>query len=125
MGRTYRHLLDVWQKNGGGLFTQFGHIGPYTKFGYWGLLESAEQRGSVKWDTFMSLLLPPGDANLDGRVDYADFLILKSNFGRSGKSWEEGDFNGDRKVDGQDLDLLRSNLKGLTEEQRKAVQAAN
>jgi hypothetical protein len=122
MGQTYRHLLEVWQKNGGGLFTQFGHIGPYTKFGYWGLLESAEQRGSVKWDTFMSLLLPAGDANLDGRVDYADFLILKANFGKSGRWWEDGDFNGDGKVDGEDLRLMKGNLQDLSPDQREAVE---
>ena len=120
--QTYRHLLEVWQRGGGGLFTQFGHTGPYTKFGYWGLLESAEQRGSVKWDFFMSMLLPPGDANLDGRVDFADFQVLQNNVGQAGKWWEEGDFNGDRKVDGEDLKVLRANVKGLTPEQRGVVE---
>lgn len=118
MGQTYRHLLEVWAKNGGGLFTQFGHIGPYTKFGYWGLLESADQTGSVKWDTFMSLLLPAGDANLDGKVDFSDFQILKENFGKTGMGWEQGDFNGDGKVDKADVELLKKNIKLLTPDQR-------
>jgi hypothetical protein len=121
MGKTYRHLLDVWSKNGGRLFTQFGHISPHTKFGFWGLLENAEQPGSVKWDTFMSLLLPAGDANLDGKVDFADFQILQSNFGKNGKWWEEGDFNADGKVDGEDLKLLKANLKGLTVDEQAEV----
>jgi hypothetical protein len=120
--QTYRHLLDIWQKNGGGLFTQFGHIGPYTKFGYWGLLENMEQKGSVKWDFFMSILLPPGDANLDGRVDFADFQVLQNHAGQSGKWWEEGDFNGDNSVDAEDLKILRANIENLTPEQRAVVE---
>ncbi len=122
MALTYRHLFDVWTKNGGGLFTQFGHIGPYTKFGYWGLLESADQIGSVKWDMYMSLLLPAGDANLDGKVDMSDFLILRSNYGKDGKWWEEGDFNGDGKVDVEDLKLLKKNIKGLKADEMQEVQ---
>jgi hypothetical protein len=122
MRQTYLHLLDVWTKNGGGLFTQFGHIGPYTKFGFWGLLESADQRGSVKWDTFMSLLLPAGDANLDGTVDYADFKIVRNFLGRNGRWWEDGDFNADGKVDGEDLKLLKANLKDVTAEQKGEIE---
>lgn len=122
MGQTLRHLLDVWSKNGGTLFTQFGHIGPYTKFGYWGLLESADQPGSVKWDTYMSLLLPPGDANLNGKTDFADFQILKANYNKTTQWWEQGDFNGDGKVDQQDLILLKKKLKTLTPDQRAEVE---
>jgi hypothetical protein len=121
--QTYGRLLDVWRRQGGGLFTQFGHIAPYTKFGYWGLLESADQKGSVKWDWFMSMLLPAGDANLDGRVDFADFQILQNHAGQAGDLWwEQGDFNADRRVDAEDLKLLRANVKDLTPEQRAVVE---
>jgi hypothetical protein len=119
---TYRHLLDVWQKHGGGLFTQFGHIGPYTKFGYWGLLESMDQPGSIKWDFVMSLLLPPGDANLDGKVDFADFQILRQNLGQSGRWREQGDLNADHKVDAADLAIFRDNAHDLTPEQKAAFE---
>jgi hypothetical protein len=106
MAATYQHLFDVWQKTGGGLFTQFGHISPHTRFGFWGLLESAEQRGSVKWDWYLSQLLPPGDANLDGKVDAADLAIVRKNLGQAGKWWEDGDFNADGKVDAADLKVV-------------------
>lgn len=51
----------------------------------------------------------PGDANGDGRVDLADFGILKSNFG-SGTTLAEGDFNGDGKVDLADFGILKENF---------------
>ena len=120
MGKTYRHLLDVWHQNGGGLFVHYGHIGPAGRFGSWGLLESATQRGSVKWDTFMSMLLPPGDANLDGQVDFADFQVLKAHFGE-GRWWEDGDANGDARVDGEDLKIVEGQLKDLTPAQAAEV----
>lgn len=56
---------------------------------------------------------PPlaGDANLDGRVDIADFGILRTNLGMSkGGTWAMGDFTGDGKVDIADFGILRSNL---------------
>jgi hypothetical protein len=39
-----------------------------------------------------------GDANKDGKVSFSDYLILESNFGRTGKAWSDGDFDGDGKV---------------------------
>jgi hypothetical protein len=114
MGKLYRHLADIWTKNGGGLFTHYAHVGPYTKFGYWGLLESIDQPGSVKWDTCMSLQLPPGDANLDGKVDAADLAILKANFGQPNRGWEQADFNADGRVDAEDVKLLKANFKNPT-----------
>jgi hypothetical protein len=114
MARSYQLLLDTWGENGGTLFNQFGHISPYSKFGSWGLLESMNDPGSVKWDFFMSKVLPKGDANLDGRVTFADFEILKANFGQSGKWWEQGDFNADNKVDVEDLKLMKENLRDIS-----------
>ncbi len=58
------------------------------------------------------LLLPDligGDANRDGRVDLADFGVLKINFG-AGTSRAEGDFNGDKKVDLADFGILKANF---------------
>jgi len=47
----------------------------------------------------------PGDANLDGRVDYLDLGILATNYGeRAG--WLGGDFNFDSAVDFMDLAAL-------------------
>lgn len=47
-----------------------------------------------------------GDANLDGQVDFVDFLEFSGNFGRTDATWAEGDFNGDRVVDFADYLLL-------------------
>lgn len=51
-----------------------------------------------------------GDANLDGKVNGADFTVLASNFNQGGKSWDEGDFNYDGNVNGADFTLLASNF---------------
>lgn len=46
-----------------------------------------------------------GDANLDLRVDIADYNILVANFGLTG-GWAKGDFNGDGKVNFADYQIL-------------------
>jgi Tol biopolymer transport system component len=50
-----------------------------------------------------------GDANADGRVDFADFVALSGNFGRQGVGWEHGDFDGDGDVDFADFVILSNN----------------
>jgi hypothetical protein len=50
-----------------------------------------------------------GDANGDGKVDLADFGILKANFG-AGSTKAQGDFNGDAKVDLTDFGILQDNF---------------
>jgi hypothetical protein len=52
-----------------------------------------------------------GDANLDGKVDGADFLAWQNNFGMaSGGTWSQGDFNNDGKVDGADFLMWQNNF---------------
>ena len=118
IGVLYHHLMEVWKQNGGGMFQQFSHIG-----GGWGLLDGVRDPGSYKWDAVMDLLLQKGDATLDGRVTWEDFQIVQSNFGKTGQWWEQGDFNGDGKVDAKDLELMLPNLVGLTTEQKVKVEA--
>ncbi len=48
----------------------------------------------------------PGDANLDGKVDIEDLTILLTNFGKSGMTWSQGNFDGDPTVDLEDLTIL-------------------
>jgi|GEM_PF-5192719 len=49
----------------------------------------------------------PGDADSSGAVDFADFLVLSSNFEQvTDALWADGDFNGDRNVDFADFLLL-------------------
>lgn len=51
----------------------------------------------------------PGDANLDGQVTFADFLLVSRNFDRTDASWSNGDFNGDGIVSFPDfLELSRN-----------------
>ena len=52
-----------------------------------------------------------GDANLDGRVNLADFNRLAAGFGATGgASWTQGNFNYDGGVNLSDFNLLASNF---------------
>ena len=56
------------------------------------------------------MLTHPGDANLDGKVDFSDLLIVAQHYGlSSGARWDEGDFNYDGAVGFDDLLLLAQN----------------
>ena len=50
-----------------------------------------------------------GDTNLDGNVDFSDFLVLSSSFGMPG-GWAEGDFDGNGDVQFPDFLALASNF---------------
>ena len=54
----------------------------------------------------------PGDADLDGDVDLADFGVLRGNFGSNNGFFTTGDFNGDGLVSLADFGLLRANFGG-------------
>jgi len=48
-----------------------------------------------------------GDANLDGKVNGADFLLMETNFNDSiTAAWDQGDFNYSGTVNGDDFVLL-------------------
>jgi autotransporter-associated beta strand protein len=51
-----------------------------------------------------------GDANLDGKVNGADFAILAANFNKAVNGWDQGDFNFDGKVNGADFAALAQNF---------------
>lgn len=51
-----------------------------------------------------------GDTDLDGDVDFLDFLVLSAHFGRTGAVWSLGDFNGDGTVSFYDFLQLSSNF---------------
>lgn len=52
----------------------------------------------------------PGDINLDGVVNFADFLLLSANFGSEGGDWLTGDLDGDRTVGFADFLILSRNF---------------
>jgi hypothetical protein len=57
----------------------------------------------------VALPAPVGDLNFDGAADSADLSILVESYGAaSGALWEDGDFDGDGRVDLSDLRLLQS-----------------
>ena len=51
----------------------------------------------------------PGDADLDGKVDFADLAIVARHYGQQNATWAEGDFNADGSVGFDDLVLLARN----------------
>jgi hypothetical protein len=52
----------------------------------------------------------PGDANRDGKVNFADLVTVAQNYNTaSGATWAKGDFTGDGKVDFADLVQLAQN----------------
>ena len=51
-----------------------------------------------------------GDANLDHKVDTADFVQLAANFGSMSGRWFKGDFNFDGKVNALDFNALATNF---------------
>ncbi len=109
MGEAYRDFAKAWASAGGGLINHFGLAQQYAWYGDWGLLDQISSPGDVKWDAVMSVVNEKGDANLDGVVDFADFTVLRDHFGQSSQWWEQGDFNGDRRVGSVDLQLLHAN----------------
>ncbi len=52
----------------------------------------------------------PGDADMDLKVTFKDYLALEAGFGKSGATWYSGDFNHDGKADFKDYILLESNF---------------
>ncbi|MDP9175567.1 MAG: PEP-CTERM sorting domain-containing protein [Planctomycetota bacterium] len=55
------------------------------------------------------------DANLDGKVDFSDFVILSNHFGGTFTSWDQGNFNYDPTVDFSDFVILSNNFgQGVT-----------
>lgn len=61
-------------------------------------------------DVTLDFFVRAGDANRDRKVSLADFLILRSNFGQSGKVFSEGDFNYDGTMSLADFLILRGNF---------------
>ncbi|MBN2024409.1 MAG: PEP-CTERM sorting domain-containing protein [Pirellulales bacterium] len=60
--------------------------------------------------TQLTIVVPPGDATRDGKVDAADAALLAANWLKSsGAVWDEGDFNNDHAVDDLDLAILAAN----------------
>ena len=69
-------------------------------------------RGNELWAFNPPPVRRRGDTNLDGEVDFADFLVLSNNFGKTVDAvWADGDFDGDGKVEFADFLILSGNFK--------------
>ena len=55
-----------------------------------------------------------GDANRDGNVGIADYIVMLTNFGKTEQDWSTGDFNGDGLVTISDWIDLASNYNVLS-----------
>jgi hypothetical protein len=53
MGAIYAKYLDAWRDSGGGLMCLFSSVCTSGKYGSWGLLESADETASPKFDAVM------------------------------------------------------------------------
>ena len=52
----------------------------------------------------------PGDADRNGTVDFSDFLILSTNYGKTDAAFADGDFDQSGVVDFEDFLLLTANF---------------
>jgi V8-like Glu-specific endopeptidase len=52
----------------------------------------------------------PGDTDLDGDVDGADFVVIQKFMSATGAGWQMGDFNFDAVIDATDMNLWRANF---------------
>ncbi len=61
-------------------------------------------------DTLSGLGILPGDFDGNKKVEFADFLVLSSNFGQDGKTYAEGNADGAGKVEFADFLILSDNF---------------
>ena len=124
MAQVIQHLVNIWQADGGRDFNFFAFVEPPGNYGSWGQLDAINLPGSPKWDTIVGLIKQPGDINIDGQVNFADFQALQSQF-LSGRWWQQGDFLHSGLTDWADAQALESLLTGLAPDQQAAISAFN
>ena len=69
-----------------------------------------DRNGAAGDDAVARVFVLAGDANRDGRVNLADFGILRANFGRRDATFSLADFNYDGTVTLADFGILRGNF---------------
>jgi len=105
------------------------NLGTFTFPGFSGRLPDARYRAtiaaanvvdpagnSLSAPALLDLVHFAGDANHDGMIDSSDFNVVATNFGLSGRSFSQGDFNYDPQgvVNSDDFNILASNY-GITQ----------
>ena len=66
--------------------------------------ESGDKRTTLAVLSLLGSL--PGDADLDGRVSFSDFVLVARNFSTSGATFTQGDLDCDQQVQFADFNLL-------------------
>ncbi len=80
-------------------------------FGEYTFRLTVDDGQAVTADDVRVILAATGDANFDGVVDFDDAWTLLSHHSVSGEqTWQQGDFNGDGRVDASDAAELQSNM---------------
>jgi hypothetical protein len=70
-------------------------------------LENFARGARAAWATYVLPHLIPGDADLNGSVNFSDLLTVAQHYGQtSNPAWTDGDFNNDNSVSFGDLLLL-------------------
>ena len=74
--------------------------------GYYRIFNGTVDIGAYEYG---SSPLLAGDANVDGKVDFADFVLVARNYGKTNAIWSDGDFNNDGSVGFDDLVIVARN----------------
>ena len=74
--------------------------------GYYRIFNGTVDTGAVEYG---SSPLLAGDANADGKVDFADLVLVARNYGKTNATWFDGDFNNDGSVGFDDLLIVARN----------------
>ena len=72
-----------------------------------GVVDSLDRQLWVEDEAYANTFL--GDTNIDGEVNFTDFLALSLSFGGNG-GWGEGDFDGNGRVEFPDFLALSANF---------------
>ncbi|KKK95129.1 hypothetical protein LCGC14_2675920 [marine sediment metagenome] len=90
-----------------GTFFRFVILQTLAPNGYAAYQAFPRSAGRVRFALAPELVIQPGDANSDYKVNVFDLAILGNNYNQGGgKDWGDGDFDGDLDVDVYDLALL-------------------
>ena len=76
-----------------------------------GTMLDGDQDGTAGGDyETLALVAMPGDVDLDGDVDFLDYVAVKGNFGHADALWTDGDFDGNGEVDFLDYVAAKGNF---------------
>lgn len=62
--------------------------------------------------TLHGIVATPGDANLDGRVNFDDYARIDNGFNNHLTGWQNGDFDGNGRINFDDYALIDSSFNG-------------